>query len=68
MQVRFLKDAVLSDGFTPTQYKEGEVHDLSDLNLAFVLKNDVAVPVSEPSEKKVVAPSQSKVTRPSSRK
>jgi hypothetical protein len=68
MQVRFVKDAVLSDGFKPTQYKEGEVHNLSDLNLAFVLKNDIAVPVSEPSEQKVVAPSKTKVTRPSKSK
>jgi hypothetical protein len=68
MQVRFVKDAVLSDGFKPTQYKEGEVYDLSDLNLAFVLKNDIAVPVSEPSEQKVVAPTQTKVTRPTKKK
>lgn len=68
MQVRFVKDWAISDGFTPKQYKEGEVHDLSDLALAFVLKNQVAVPVAEPSEQKVVAPSQTKVTRPSKRK
>lgn len=68
MLVRFLKTYALSDGFTPTTYEEGEVYDLSDLNLAFVLKNGIAVPVTEPSEQKVVAPSKTKVTRPTKSK
>lgn len=68
MQVRFLKNWAISDGFKPTNYKEGEVYDLSDLALSFVLKNNIAVPVSEPSETKVVAPTKTKVTRPSKAK
>lgn len=75
MIVRFLKDQAISDGFKPTLYKEGEVYDLSDLALDFVLHNGIAVPVTEPSkaslepsETKVTVPSSTKVTRPSKKK
>lgn len=68
MIVRFIKNYSISDGFTPNHYKEGEVADLSDLALSFVLKNGIAVPLSEPSEQKVVTPSKTKVTRPSKAK
>jgi hypothetical protein len=64
MNVRFLKDWAISDGFTPKQYKEGEVYDLSGLALDFVLHNNVAVPFQEPSETKVSYPSKTKVTKP----
>jgi hypothetical protein len=74
MKVRFVTDAVLSDGFTPTQYKGGEVYDLSAPSLRnaleYALHNGIAVElkdvdVAKPSESKVVTPSSSKVTRPS---
>jgi hypothetical protein len=68
MTVRFVTDAVISDGFTPTQYKEGEVYDLSGLALDYALHNGFAVKATEPSDHKVVYPSKTKVTRPTKSK
>jgi len=68
MVVRFLKNATISDGFTPKQYKEGEVYHLSGLALDFAIHNKLAVEYSDPVKERVSYPSATKVVRPSKKK